>query len=167
MASGAARGAEVRAEGDGSFSIRLEAGADLVLAAVEDVAELWGAEFERRGSGALLETPVAAGLRRGVVEAEVETRGSGDSTHLILRTLKESYQLQTRELVVLLMGAAGGLFMVIVPFAPHLFDLLPMAGILLLLAWFLVASRARHRNLRDFLHEVRDELAERSVDSEE
>ena len=39
-----------------------------------------------------------------------------------------------------------------------------LAGILLLLAWFLVASRVRHRNLRDFLHEVRDEVRHDSAD---
>ena len=152
--------AEVRSTEDGTFTLRVEAPTKRALEAVENVAELWGAEFEKLGTGGKLETPVAAGLRRGIVEAEVETRSAGSATHLTLRTTKESYQLQGRELVVLLMGAAGGLFMVIVPFAPHLFDLLPMAGILLLLAWFLVASRARHRNLRDFLQEVRDELTD-------
>lgn len=160
MAPNAEDGAAVRTDEAGSFTLRLEAPAARAIEAVDQVAELWGAEFEKRGTGGHLETPVAAGLRRGIVEAEVETRSAGSTTHLTLRTTKESYQLQGRELVVLLMGAAGGLFMVVVPFAPHLFDLLPMAGILLLLAWFLVASRVRHRNLRDFLHEVRDELAE-------
>lgn len=140
------------------FTIRLDAPTERVLEALGEVARIWGAEFERLGTGGHLEAPVAAGLRRGIVEAEVETRSAGKTTHLTLRTTRETYLLQTRELVVLLMGAAGGLFMVVVPFAPQLFDLLPMAGILLLLAWFLVASRARHRNLRDFLHEVRDEL---------
>lgn len=162
--------AEVRADHASSaenttFSIRFDASPERVLDAVAHVAELWGAEFDRRGTGGHLEAPVAAGLRRGVVEAQVETRGAGGATHLTLRTTKESYQLQTREIMVLLMGAAGGLFMVVVPFAPHLFDLLPMAGILLLLAWFLVVSRVRHRNLRDFLHEVRDELADENAPS--
>jgi hypothetical protein len=49
------------------------------------------------------------------------------------------------------------------PFVPVLLDLLPLAGLLLLLAWFLVASQLRHRSIDDFLRWL-EELAQEQLD---
>ncbi len=142
--------------------LTIEADRELTLDAVEEAARLWGGEWQRNGTGGRVELPVAAGIRRGTLVAEIETSKAQAATRLVGTISAENYRHQGRELVVLLMGALGGVFLMVAPFVPHLFDLIPLAGLLLLLAWFLVVSRLRNRSLVEFFDEV--QLLTESVD---
>lgn len=125
-----------------------------VLRAVEQAAEIWGAEWSRDGDGGLLELPVQAGLRRGLVRSQVAVEALATGSRLKLRTEECVYELMGAHLVVLLMGALGGLVLVVSPFHPPLLPLIPVAGLLLLAAWFLVAAQVRHRGPEEFLRLV-------------
>ncbi len=138
-------------------SVRVPVSSEIALEAAEEAVRLWGGEWRRDGTGGSLELPVAAGVRRGHLAGSLSTASAGsDHTTVTVEVSAEDYRLQGREVMVLLMGAFGGLFLVAAPFSPQLFDLIPLAGLLLLLAWFLVVSRLRYRGVVEFLDEVLD-----------
>ena len=131
-------------------SIELPVPVDAALRAVEDAAEIWGAEWRRDGTGGRLGLPVTAGIRLGLVEGEVRGEGYGVGSRLSFEVERTEYRLHVAALVVLLLGAVGALFTVIAPLVPPLLELLPIGGLLALLAWFLVVARIRNRNPADF-----------------
>ena len=81
-------------------------------------------------------------------------------TELVFRVDQRNYQIQIAAVVVLLFGALGGLATVIVPFYPELFQLIPVSVLLILLAWFMVVSRLRHRGPSEFMELVGELLAD-------
>ena len=121
------------------------------LKTVAEAAEIWGGEWQSRGSGGTLWIPVSAGLRRGFLSGEVSAQRVGNRAELVFHVDKCHYQLHVAAVVVLLMGAIGGLLLVAWPFYPALLPLTPAGLILSLVAWFLVASRLRTRGPEDFL----------------
>jgi hypothetical protein len=128
----------------------LEVAVDAALRAVEDAAEVWGAEWRREGTGGRLALPVTAGIRHGLIEGEVRAERHGDSSRLFFDAERTAYRVHFAALVVLILGAGGALFTVVAPLVPPMLELLPMAGLLALLAWFLVVARIRNRNVADF-----------------
>ena len=130
------------------------------LVALEAAAEAWGADWVATASGGKLEIPVTAGVRHGFVDAQATVTGAGRRATVRLDIQKEDYRLHGSSVAVLVMGAAGGLGMMLLPFFPQLFDFLPFAGISMLLAWFVVVARVRHRSPGDFLETVRDAVSE-------
>ena len=136
-------------------SVRVPVSQETALEAAAEAVRLWGGEWRRDGTGGALELPVAAGVRRGHLAGALATQNAGTAETVVsVDVSAEDYRLQGRELMVLLMGALGGLFLMVAPFVPQLFDLIPLAGLLLLLAWFLVVSRLRYRGVVEFLDEV-------------
>lgn len=129
------------------------------LSAVGEAASLWGGEWHRLGSGGALGLPVSAGLRLGELKGQVSTERSAEGTRLVYHVQESHYRLRLAHFVVLLLGGIGGVVTVLVPFFPALVGLVPLAGLLLLLAWFLVASRLSSSGAEEFLDLVRD-LAE-------
>jgi len=132
-------------------SVVLAGGEDGALAAVEEAVETWGGAFERRGRGGRVSIPVAVGLRHGRLDGDVHLESSGPATKLVLTPTGAHYRLHRPAAVVMLFGALGGLLLVVAPLWPKLFELVPAAVVLLLAAWFMVASRTRTRGPRDFL----------------
>lgn len=129
------------------------------LRAVGEAADLWGGEWHRLGSGGALGLPVSAGLRLGELKGQVSTERSANGTRLVYHVQESHYRLRLAHFFVLLVGGIGGVVTVLVPFFPGLVGLVPLAGLLLLLAWFLVASRLNSSGVEEFLDLVRD-LAE-------
>jgi hypothetical protein len=121
------------------------------LKAVEEAAEIWGGEWRSHGSGGTLWIPVSAGLRRGFLSGEVSAQRSGKGAEVVFHVDKSHDQIHVAALVVLLMGALGGLLLVAWPFYPVLIPLTPAGLILSLAAWFLVSSRLRTHSPGDFL----------------
>ncbi len=140
-----------------AVSVLVRATEDATFRALDQSAMGWGAQWQRHGTGGRLELPVVAGLRRGQIVGSVSSSCQDGGVRLECAIEHQQYRLQGRELVVLLFGALGGLFIVLAPFLPDLFELIPIAGILLLLAWFLVVARVRHQGLADFFDDVKDE----------
>lgn len=131
-------------------SIELPVPVDAALQAVEDAAEVWGAEWHRDGTGGSLVLPVTAGIRLGMIEGAVRGERQGDRSKLHFEVARTQYRVHVAALVVLLLGAAGALLTVVAPLVPPLLELLPIGGLLALLAWFLVVARFRSRNTADF-----------------
>jgi len=137
-----------------SHSILVDAPLELTLDAIEEASHLWGGTWEPGGRGGEIELPVAAGVRRGRVAGELRATPEGGGTRLRFNVENSNYRLQGREIVVLLVGAISGLFLMVAPFVVPLWSLIPMAGLLLLLAWFLVVARLQNHSPPDFLLEV-------------
>lgn len=129
------------------------------LELVEELASSWGGELERSAAGGRLALPISAGLRHGLLEGEVSVSrlGAGGS-RVELVVASERYRLHVSAVVVLLIGAAGGLFLMLAPLliGRAAVGLLPAAFLLMLVAWFLVASRLRHRGAGEFLGALAD-----------
>ena len=148
---------------------RIEIGCDEeeTLSAAEEAAEVWGADWRRTGRLVEIALPVKAGLRRGLLRGSLFAEPSESGSQLIFQVEESQYQVAWREFLVLLMGAAGGLSTIVIPFFPHLYPLLPMAFLLPLVAWFLVVSRSRSRGAQDFLDLVAEVAAtEQEADSD-
>lgn len=131
--------------------VEIEADASQVLAAVEEASELWGGEWERVGQGGRLTIPVAAGIRHGLISGQVSTHPRGRLSEIAFHIESVHYHLHRPSLVVLLIGAAGGMLIVVAPFFPPLFPLVPAGIVVSLAAWFLVTSRAKSRGSSEFL----------------
>ncbi len=133
---------------------------DLAVEAVQD----WGGEVDPAGlsnrQGPLkVQLPVSAGLRYGWIDAYLSTHHTGSSCRIVLQVEDSHYHLHTSAVMVLLLGGLGGLSMLIMPLFPQLFELLPLAGLLLVLAWFMVASKVKHHDAQDFLRELEHRAA--------
>ncbi len=124
------------------------------LALVERAAEEWGAEHELEAGRAHVALPVRAGLRQGLVEAEVSTQATDGGTRLTLHEIRSHWRVQASAVVVLLVSAAGGIVSFLWPFFPDLVPIAPFGAILALSGWFLVVSRLRTSRPADFLRTI-------------
>jgi hypothetical protein len=124
------------------------------LRVVSRASELWGAKWRREGSGGHLELPVTAGVRRGVLRGRLWIEPTTEGSSIVLRIEQSHYQIHWGAVIILLFGAAGALTATLWPFYPPLLGLAPLAIVLALAAWFLVASRLRTSTPEDFLELV-------------
>ncbi len=126
-----------------------------VLAAIDRAAESWNAAWEPASGGGRLHLPVLAGIRRGRLLAHLEVRSTPDGSEIQLRIEQSEYEVHRPAVFFLALGAAGGLVTIIWPLFPdQMIDFLPLAVVLLLGAWLLVASRLRTAGAQDFLDTV-------------
>ena len=146
------------------LEVELPLAPERALALVEEAVEGWGGDWQSSPPGGRFELPVSAGLRYGFVNGTADVSSAGSEHSRVQLWIERSdYRIQFRATVVLALGALGGLLLVVMPFVPVLLDFLPLAGLLLLLAWFLVASQLRHRSVDDFLGWL-EELAQEQVE---
>jgi hypothetical protein len=145
-------------------SIELDRSLEESLALIDRAAEEWGAELEREEGRARLVLPVRAGLRQGLIEAEISAEAVGAGTRLSLREVGAEWQVQTAAVVVLLVSAVGGVVAFLWPFFPNLIPLAPFGAVLALSGWFLVISRLRTSRSTDFLRTI-ELLAEKGAAS--
>lgn len=141
--------------------IELPADPRQVLGVVGEAAEVWGAKWEKRGTGGQLRLPVIAGLRRGWLQGQLFAEPAREGSRLVLLEEECRYRIHVPTFVVLLLGGMGGLLTVVIPFYPQLLPLTPGAVVLVLSAWFLVVARLRHRGGAEFLSMVRELYEER------
>ena len=151
-----------------------------VAAAVAPAAGKWGADWipgDGTGNGGRsseeaagrLRLPVAAGIRRGVLDGELwlgsAATGSAEaadgedgppeqSTRVEFRPRDSVYFVDTKIAVVLAISALGGLLVVVWPFLPpseELAQIVPLGVVLALAGWLLVVSRLENRGVEEFL----------------
>jgi hypothetical protein len=132
------------------------------LERVAEAAEIWGAHWRQEGTGGRLELPVTAGVRRGVLGGRLWFESASSGTRAVLRIEESRYSLNLSAIGVLLLGAVGGFVIMLWPFFPQLLALAPLAGVLALVAWLLVASRLRTTGAEEFL-ELVAELGHREI----
>ncbi len=140
--------------------VKVRASAERALEATAEAADIWGGEWQYRGTSGYLTLPVSVGIRHGVLRGEVSARELSDESEVIFHVEDSSHRLHSAGLVVLLFGALGGLILVAWPFYPVLIPLIPVGVVLSLAAWFLVASRVKTRAEGEFFDLV-EELLER------
>lgn len=151
-----------------------------VAAAVAPAAGKWGADWlpgEGAGDGGTssqeavgrLRLPVAAGIRRGVLDGELwlaasaggsaeapegEDVPAGPATRVEFRPRDSAFFVDTKIAVVLTISALGGLLVVVWPFLPpseELAQIVPLGVVLALAGWLLVVSRLENRGVEEFL----------------
>lgn len=124
---------------------------DRALAAVKEAADLWGAFWQPDGHGGQLALPVVQGLRRGVWDVRIRAQSIPSGTSLQLAVMSSRVHLHRSAVAVLLLGAFGGVTVVLWPVFPSLLPLAPAGAVLALVAWLLVVSRLRSKGTEDFL----------------
>lgn len=123
-----------------------------VFAQLGRQAEAWGGSFdEKKGR---LELPVLAGLRHGLVIAEVEALAQRGGSKVRLKILESHYQLDRGGTFALSLAAPAAIAALVLPFFPRFWPLLPPALVLTLAAWLFVVARLRTSSLEDFLGEL-------------
>lgn len=130
------------------------------------VAEEWGTEVPP-GSGGRMEfvLPLAAGIRIGTADLRVRVPSAGGRVEW--EVLSSEFRTHRSAVVVLSLGAIGGLALVAWPFFPRLQPLAPLGVVLAIAAWLLVSARVKYRGLSQFWDEVAEEVeAEKSAVSD-
>jgi hypothetical protein len=135
-------------------SIEIDLSQDEALTAVGQASEVWGATWRREGSSGRLELPVLAGLRHGLLVGRVWTEPAATGSRLIFRVEERHFRLQWTALIILTLGAMGGITVTLWPFFPSLLGVAPLAVVVAIAAWILVASRLRTSTPGEFLELV-------------
>ncbi len=147
-------------------TVEVDRSVEQSFALVERAAEEWGAEVQLEAGVARVVLPVRAGLRQGLVEAEISAEPLETGSRLTLREIRSQWRVQTSAVVVLLVSAAGGTVAFLWPFFPGLIPMAPFGAVLALSGWFLVISRLRTSRPADFLRTV-ELLAEKAPPASE
>lgn len=140
---------------ESSFHVRIPIPPQEALAAVATAAEEWGAVWHPGGSGGRLQLPVRAGLRQGHQDGHVEISADDEGSELRFREERSELHLWAQAVVVLALGAFGGLMTVLWPFWPDLLEVAPFGAVIALSAWLLVMGRLENRGAQEFLELVR------------
>ncbi|MCP4200369.1 MAG: hypothetical protein GY769_00350 [bacterium] len=128
--------------------------AEQSLEAVERAAELWGAQWNRLGTGGRLEIPVHAGVRHGIVTGRLWTEPERDGTSVVVRVESSHYSLKKGAVSILAVGALGALALTLWPLYPPLLAVAPLALVFAFVAWLVIASRLQSAGVEDFLKMV-------------
>lgn len=124
---------------------------DSVLLAVEEAAEVLGADWQPGVRGGAVRIPSVQGLRRGVVSGNLSVTPSDGGTLLRLEIEASRFSLNWSAIAVLILGGLGGLTLVLWPLSPKILQLAPIGAVLAIVAWLLVVSRLRYSDPGDFL----------------
>ena len=124
------------------------------MKALAEHAENWGAEWTPRIDGGEIKLPVTAGLRRGVIAGRITLERHNGASRATLDVNGSEWTINRTAVGILLSGALGGLVLILLPFFPKLLQLMPIAVMLSLAAWFLVVSRLRSSGAEEFLDDL-------------
>lgn len=109
--------------------------------------------------GGEIALPVAAGLRRGLVEGEVTFESRPSGCKVTLEVTATAYRLNWIAVVILVFGAGSGVLLLLWPLYPPLIQLAPFAALMAFSSWFLVAARLRTSGPQDYLDDLAANLA--------
>jgi hypothetical protein len=123
----------------------------VVLEAVEQAAEMWGADWRPEGNSGRLRIPVVQGIRHGVVDGVLRVEPDPSGSSIAFEIEETTLVVNRSALVVLLFGALGGVSVMLWPLSPKILQLAPIGAVLALVAWLLVISRIRNSDAGDFL----------------
>lgn len=134
-----------------------------VFGRMGELAEAWGGSFDVKTGR--LELPVSAGLRHGLVVAEVEALAQRDGSKVRLKQVASQYRLDRGSTFALAVAAMAALAALVLPFFPRFWPLLPPALVLTLAAWLFIVARLRTSSVEDFLGELNKAAAEPEVET--
>lgn len=133
------------------YELDTEMGVDETLAAVEQAAELWGADWARQGRSGRIRLPVNSGVRTGLLDGHLAVTSRPGGTKLSFDVEQSRYETNRQAVALLVAGGLGGLVLMLWPFFPVLLGFAPVAIVMLLITWFVVVSRIRNNGPREFL----------------
>lgn len=127
-----------------------------VLRRVGETAEQWVGEWQPApgSEGGRLGLPVTAGLKRGWLAGELEVVEQGRGSRLLFKVDRGELRADRASVLVLSVGAAGGLVTIVAPFFPALWPLVPIGLLLGFSAWFMVVARLRTAGPAEFFAQV-------------
>lgn len=102
---------------------------------------------------------MTAGLRRGTLGGRITIERRNGAARATLDVTGSKWTVNRTAVGILLSGALGGLVLMLLPFFPKLLQLMPIAVVLSLAAWFLVVSRLRSSGPEEFLEALASQLA--------
>ena len=142
------------------YRLRSPHAAETVLAACATAVDDWGGEWTARESGAELQLPVHAGLRRGIAKARATAARSGGGSELAIEVEETNWWLHRSAVVLLVTAAITAVGVVLWPFFPALANLVPLGLILGASVWLAFLARLRHAGPAEFLAHVEETLEE-------
>jgi hypothetical protein len=131
--------------------LHLPTSPETALAAIQEAAGLWGADWQPSGLGGSLTLPVVQGLRRGFLQASLKLIAEDEGCSLELSIDHTELTLNRSAVAILVLGGLGGLSLVFWPLSPMILGLAPIGAVLAVVAWLMVVSRLRNSGVDDFL----------------
>jgi len=128
-------------------------------------AEAWGGSFRDDKTGEAdgnLVIPVLAGLRRGFVGGPVRIEQQGTGSQVSFQVEESQYRVDLPSTLTLLSGAFGALIILVAPFFPKLWNLVPVGVMLSIGTWLFIVARLRNSGPEEFFEELQaDEIPAR------
>jgi len=124
-----------------------------------------GREWQARPGGGHLRLPVVLGLRRGVMEGEVEIEPLAERCRLTWRLGQSRLHLHRASVGVLAIAAIAALGTLAWPYYPVLLQALPAALLIAFAAWWLVITRLRTSGPQEFLEQLKEPAPQAEPDS--
>lgn len=150
----------MRAEQAQSRQLRLDLAPERTIEALSEAAADWGGEWREEETGYLLLLPVTAGVRRGFSAARITVVKEGQGSRVDIGSIENHLEVNRGAAGVLAFGAMGAIVAILWPFFPGLLRLAPIAAVLAVVAWLLVAGRLRSLGLDEFFAMVEEAAAD-------
>lgn len=112
---------------------------------------MWGADWQPGPRGGRLRLPIVQGLRRGILAGDLTLETDDQDSVLRFEAGDGVYSVNRSALGILVLGALGGVTLILWPLFPAMLSLAPVGAVLALVAWLMVVSRLRHSDPEDFL----------------
>ena len=152
------QGSSVSESEPGLFRLRTRATTERALAALGEIVTDHGGEWDVV-SGAVT-MPLQAGIRHGLARGSARALPQIAGSELLVRVDDTRWQLDRSAVLLLLLGAAGGVVCVLWPFFRSMAAFVPVGLVLGVSVWLAVLSRLRHVGVGELLAQVESELEE-------
>jgi hypothetical protein len=143
--------------------LELPVGPEQAIGALRRAVEEWGGGFGDDAEALDFAVPIRAGIRQGYARMRPVVQRGPLGSRLHLEVLDQALHVNRSAFVILLMGALGGVAAMLWPLLamvspPHeddsLLGVAAIGAVLALLAWLMVASRARSAGPEELLQTV-------------
>jgi hypothetical protein len=140
-----------------SHSCHLKTNLDETRHLLTATAEAWGGSFrddERGEAEGNLVIPVLAGVRRGFVGGPVRIEKEETGSQVFFLVEESQYRVDLPAALTLFSGACGALIVLVAPFFPRLWSLVPIGVMLSVGTWLFIVARLRNSGPEEFFEEL-------------
>ncbi len=129
---------------------------DTLRSALRQAVEEWGGGFGDEQGPDEFAVPIRAGIRQGYARFRSAVEPTGSGSRLTLEVADQTLQVNRSAVMILLLGALGGIVTMLWPLHDSLLSFAPIGAVLALLAWLMVASRFRSHGPEELLATVEE-----------